>query len=250
MKLNCYTLNPNPPALVPSSPMRQWMDETSDRFAYRCLPLSIANSYGWDILSPCAFQIEWTGGNLATDLTVQVLDNYRYLKDFAVSHFAHGIITFHPGYLFQTEPGWNLIATGPFNQPKDGITPLTGVIETDWLPFSFTMNWKLTAAGTIGFEKDEPFCHIYPVQQGILEDIVPEIRDLSENPDLQAQFNAWSARRSEFIRKLDQRDEETMRQAWEKLYFQGKKTEAEPAVPTHQHKVRLNTPVDMRKKKR
>jgi hypothetical protein len=29
---------------------RPWMDETSDAFAYRCLPLNIANAHGWEFL--------------------------------------------------------------------------------------------------------------------------------------------------------------------------------------------------------
>jgi Family of unknown function (DUF6065) len=29
---------------------RAWMDATDQRFAYRCLPLNIANAHGWEIL--------------------------------------------------------------------------------------------------------------------------------------------------------------------------------------------------------
>ena len=36
------------------------------------------------------------------------------------------------------------MVTGPFNQPKDAIQPLTAIVETDWAPFTFTMNWKFT----------------------------------------------------------------------------------------------------------
>jgi hypothetical protein len=41
------------------------------------------------------------------------------------------------------------------NSPKDGIAPLTGVIETDWLPYPFTMNWQMTRPGSVRFDKDE-----------------------------------------------------------------------------------------------
>ena len=38
------------------------MDRIPDNHAYRCLPLNIANSHGWEILSPCAFEVAWRGG--------------------------------------------------------------------------------------------------------------------------------------------------------------------------------------------
>ena len=33
--------------LRPAPLERDWMDASGERFAYRCLPLSIANAYGW-----------------------------------------------------------------------------------------------------------------------------------------------------------------------------------------------------------
>ena len=72
--------------------------------------------------------------------------------------------------VFRTEPGWNLFVGGSPNEPKDGLYPLSGVIETDWAPYSFTMNWQFTRPDHwISFEEGEPFCFLYPVQRGLLE---------------------------------------------------------------------------------
>lgn len=65
----------------------------------------------------------------------------------AVSHFGSGTLTFHIPCLFKTDSGTNLFVTGPLNRPKDGIAALTGIIETDWSPYTFTMNWRFTRAG-------------------------------------------------------------------------------------------------------
>ncbi len=40
---------------------RKWMDETNQRFAYRCLPLVIANQCGWMIHCPFGFTAKWNG---------------------------------------------------------------------------------------------------------------------------------------------------------------------------------------------
>src|SRR5262249_52956673 len=148
MKLTCYALRPDPPTLPPPPPPRARMGPSPANHAYRCLPLNIANSHGWEILSPCAFELTWSGGTPARALTARALDGYPGIAQFIMSHFSYGIVTFLLGYLFRTEPGWDLFATGSLNNPKDGIAPLTGVIETDWLPYPFTMNWQMTRPGT------------------------------------------------------------------------------------------------------
>ncbi len=153
MKLTCYALKPDPPVLRTAPSTRAWMDRIPDNHACRCLPLNIANTHGWDVLSPCDLTASWSGGIHARAIRFAAQEGYANLAQFAVSHFAFGIVTFHLGYLFQTEPGWDLFASGSLNTIKDGIAPLTGVIETDWLPYPFTMNWQMTRPGTVRFEK-------------------------------------------------------------------------------------------------
>src|SRR6187397_394325 len=41
---------------------RDWMDASPQRFAYRCLPLAIANQAGWWLPSPATFTAWWDGG--------------------------------------------------------------------------------------------------------------------------------------------------------------------------------------------
>lgn len=83
----------------------------------------------------------------------------------AISHFGVGVLTFHVNAVITTPPGVAIYATGPANNPKHGISPLSGIIETDWLPFTFTMNWRMTVKNEwVYFEKDEPFCLFYPIR--------------------------------------------------------------------------------------
>jgi hypothetical protein len=246
MKLSCYALRPDPLTIRPAPLTRPWMDRIADNHAYRCLPLNIANSHGWEVLSPCTFSATWSGGIHARDLKLTGNDGYPRLADFAVTHFAYGIVTFHLSYLFRTEPGWDLFATGPLNGGKDGIAPLTGVIETDWLPYPFTMNWQLTRPGTVRFEKDEPICMLFPVPHGALQTFEPEIMNLDDDPELKAQTFAWKERRDEFMKKFNDNDAQTLKQAWQRFYFVGKMPDGSQPEQ-HLHKLRLAAPVDRRK---
>ena len=246
MKLTCFALAPEPLPLRPAPATRAWMDAIPDRHAYRCLPLSIANAHGWEIGAPCTFEATWNGWPKASDIKLKALDGYSNLASVVVSHFAFGIVTFHLTYLFRTEPGWDLFATGPLNRAKDGIAPLSGVIETDWLHYSFTMNWQMTRSRTVRFEKGEPICQIFPVPHGVLERVEPEIRNLADDPELQAQTLAWKARRDEFMQRFRAHDPATLKEAWQRFYFLGKNPDGSETEASHVNKLRLAAAVDKR----
>jgi hypothetical protein len=249
MKLVAYALMPDPLPLRPAPATRTWMDHIPDRHAYRCLPLNIANAHGWEVGAVCDMEVAWDGGPHARNLQVRALDGYPHLPNFVVSHFAFGILTFHLTYLFRTEPGWNLFCTGPTNRPKDAIGPLSGVIETDWLPYPFTMNWQMTRPGKVRFDRDEPICLVYPVPANALIDTAPEVRNLGDDPALEAQMLAWKDRRDEFMQRFNARDAATLKEAWQRFYFLGARPDGSPAPPTHVNKLRLAVPVDRRGEK-
>lgn len=62
MKLIAYLSDGHRIDLRPAPHERPWMDATDQRFAYRCLPLNIANAHGREILCPSGFVAVWNGG--------------------------------------------------------------------------------------------------------------------------------------------------------------------------------------------
>lgn len=245
MKLVFYSTGLGEVTLRAAPPTRQWMDETSEAFAYRCLPLNIANAHGWEILSPTSFSARWDGGSLpgAIDVRCAAAPSLR-----PTSIFGHGVLTFHVHGVFRTEPGWNLFVGGSPNRPKDAIYPLSGVIETDWAPYSFTMNWRFTRTDHwVSFDEGEPFCFVFPVQRGLLEAMQPEIRDMASDPSLQAEFTKWSLERRNFSDRLMVKDSSEARMRWQKRYYRGLTMEEEPGVPDHQAKLRIPEFTDNRR---
>ena len=232
--------------LVPSPPDRAWMDAFHDRHAYRCLPLSIANTHGWDILCPADVEIEWNGEPAKDDLKVRAtgaLPDGLVLDDFLRSHFTRGVVTFHTTYMFRTPPEWSILVSGPFNRPKHGIAPLTGVVESDWLPYPFTMNWIMTAPGTVAFAKGEPICTIMPIPKNYLGNWDMTIHDIADDPTMRMEHDAFRDARAGFQQRLDAQDPEAMRQAWQRHYFIGRHPDG-TMVEGHVNKARLALPVD------
>ena len=244
MKLTCYAITPDAPAIRPAPATRPWMDAVMDNHAYRCLPLTIANAHGWDVLAPFAFTLEWNGDPHPRGLVLRGDDGNAPPPHQVASHFGYGIVTFHLGYLFRTEPGYDLVAGGPVNRPKDGIAPLCGIMEADWLPYPFTMNWQMTRPGSVRFERDEPFCTVQPIARGVLQTVEPEIVALEDHPDVRAQLLAWQQRRAEFAREL-YHSPRPLKDAWQRDYFVGRMPDGS-AIPGHQTKLKLATPIDRR----
>ncbi len=187
--------------IVPASPGRHWMDVDTAGWANRCLPLRIANQNGWFVLCDAAFEAVWTG-QPAKD-SVRISFDRGQTSACVSSMFGYGVLTFGLPYLFRTPAGWNLWARGPANDPKDGIAPLEGIVETDWLNFPFTMNWKFTRKLTpVRFERDEPVCMLVPVRRGDVEQFQPEIRNLASDPEVLRSFEQGMAHRQEVRAEL------------------------------------------------
>ncbi len=249
-KLECFRVGSIDIKLVPSSATREWMDIFPDRHAYRCLPLTIANSHGWDVLCPFKITIRWNGGPDAKDIEITTPEKkYENLLGHVVkSNFTRGIVTFHTGFLFRTSPGWNLLAGGMFNHPKPGAFPLTGIIETDWLPYPFTMNWQLTSTDSVTFEEGEPFCTIMPIPKNYLPDVTPEIYDIKDDPVLEYEQNMFRQERDKFMEKFHAKDPETLKQGWQRHYFVGRMPD-HTKIEGHINKLRLSEPQDLTGKK-
>lgn len=244
MKLTCYQIDPNPAPMVPGKPDRDWMDAFSERHPYRCLPLVVANTTGWELLSPISFTAMWNGGARCEDLRLDPDGDTTKaeLERWAVSHFSGGVLTFHTGYLFRTEPGWDIMVSGPPNSPKDGIAPLTGVVETFWLPFPFTMNWRFTRPGLVSFKKGEPFCFIMPTPHQAIDACEPVLKRIEDEPEIYKDYLAWGESRTNFLDKLHARDEETVKSGWQRDYFTGRTPQGHVMTDSHINRRRLKPP--------
>jgi hypothetical protein len=235
--LTCYTLDGWNPQIRPASPKREWMDATTERFAYRCLPLAIANAHGWEVLSPCGFEARWNGGPMVEDVEVRIDPGAG--SHVPLSLFGRGTVTFHVEGILRTPPGWNLWVGGSPNSAKDGIAPLGGVIETDWSPYTFTMNWRFTRANHwIRFEENEPFCFFFPVERDLIERVRPSIRSLDEVPELKESFQTWSASRDAFQKWVAETRPTAPADKWQKLYYRGLCPNGEEGAADHRAKLR------------
>lgn len=246
--LTAYSVSDNEMQIQPASAKRSWMEDTKFGFANRCLPLRIANEAGWFILNDRRVEVIWNGGNEIRDLTVRVQrkspqEDVSSQSLIVASHFGYGILTWRLPFLFRTPAGQNLYVRGPSNWCKDGACALDAIVETDWSAATFTMNWKITRADVaISFEKGEPICMLFPFPRGHLEEFSPQLRQISEEPQLQENLRDWSESRHAFNQDL----RNTPKPLWQKHYYVGKSIKGQ-VFAGHQVKLALRPFESVRK---
>ena len=137
---------------------------------YKCLPLSIANMQGLAFSSPFSFEIFWNGENKTDSIFFNIYDdsgiqNIETMNHVSVSsEFGHGIFTMSFPLMLKTPPNVNLMTIAPPNYPLPGISPMSGVVETDNISFTFTLNFKIDLPNIwIKIGKNYPLMGIIPI---------------------------------------------------------------------------------------
>jgi hypothetical protein len=113
---------------------------------YRCLPLTIANGYGFIIKSEFDFSFIWNGEDSKESILFEFDQNKGDLDKLyprIESHFGHGVITINPPFTLRTPPGVNLMTINPPNYIVPNVTVMSGVVEADNIRRHFTINLKI-----------------------------------------------------------------------------------------------------------
>lgn len=135
---------------------------------YKCLPLAIGNMQGFVFSLPYGFDVFWNGGDNKKDITINFHEDYSKYKNYnfiyPATEFGHGIFTIHFPLTLKTPPGINIMTIAPPNFPTPGLSPMTGVVESDNLRFTFTLNIKIDLANTlISILPNNPLVGIIPI---------------------------------------------------------------------------------------
>jgi hypothetical protein len=230
---------------------RDWMDRVPRKYVYRCIPLVAANTMGWELLNPVDTVAGWTGGAANTDVIIRSKTPHKFG---AVSHFGAAIVTWYVPFVFRTSPDLGLIVTAPANHELINAVPLDAFVRTDWLPFPFTLNWRITRARVdVPVPRGTPLARILPYPLALLEETTLEITDLASDPGFKAEVEAWGQARSKNVEKAREDVAEWLAGGaepagdgvWNRQYVHAKGAAKDGFAP-HQTIFRPKTPVDRR----
>lgn len=168
----------------PSPSRRTWMRAQPLALADHCLPLRIANQIGWTLLNPERVSAAWDGRSGTDSVRIESGSGT------VISNFGGGVVTWTLPYLFRTPADWHLWVKGPANHPVDGATPLEGIVETDHVLSTFTVNWRLTRPGVVSWDRGEPICQLVPIRTSQLRGWETEV--VTDVPsEVQCGYDEW-----------------------------------------------------------
>jgi hypothetical protein len=186
--------------IVPLHRKREWMNLTQDSYAYQCMPLNIANDYGWAVLSPTQFTATWNGKE---DLDAIKINYAEEGFSFAHSHFGHGVLTISVDFVLRTPPKVSTYIRGIPNEIIDGLQPLDAIVETDWLPFTFTYNYKFLKPCTVRFEKNEPLFSFFPIKRGDIESYSMSSEKIEKDSKFYEEYEKYAASRQNYLDNMN-----------------------------------------------
>lgn len=135
-----------------------------------CLPLTIANQYGFVVKAAHDIELFWDGTDNPVEVKSEGFNDLNSIQSY-LNNFRHGILSVENKFILKTPKDVNLIVIQPPNQFIEGLHCMTGVVEADNLRRSFTFNIRVTTPNkTIKIKKGEWLSAFIPVPRFYVED--------------------------------------------------------------------------------
>lgn len=124
--IDIYKLNNNSANIEQLPIKRDWMDNTFDKHAYNCFPLTLTNGMGWGLSFPGDIVFKWDGINESSGGHVKLIEGHN----FAYTERENASISFKTGLMFITDERTSTLAMPIPNMFNQGIIPFTTLIST------------------------------------------------------------------------------------------------------------------------
>lgn len=105
---------------------RDWMDQTFDRHAYQCYPVSMANRLGYGISFDQDVSFVWDGTSSSEDKHIRILEG----GDFVSTRRANSTVSFETGLIFSPNENISLLTMPPLNMFMDGFQCISTIVST------------------------------------------------------------------------------------------------------------------------
>jgi hypothetical protein len=119
---------------------RDWMEETGDKHAYMCVPVTLTNRLGWGISYPKDIRFIWDGVTDTTPDHIKILEGEEYVT----TGRGNATISFISGLIFKTDQDTSMLAMPVPNQFIRGVQSYTTLISTSFYIHDLPLAWRVT----------------------------------------------------------------------------------------------------------
>jgi hypothetical protein len=153
-------LGENSAKIAQLSAQRNWMDETYDKHAYMCFPLTLTNRLGWGISFPEDISFIWDGISDTTSNHIKVIRGHRYVD----TGRANATISFKTSLIFKTDKHTTMLTMPVPNQFVRGAQCYTTLISTSFYMPELPIAWKITEPNIeITIPAGQPVAAVLPI---------------------------------------------------------------------------------------
>jgi hypothetical protein len=119
---------------------REWMDNTYDRHAYHCFPVTLTNGLGWGVSFPEDISFVWDGVFDSSPDRIKILKGEKYV----FTGRGQATVSFNTGLIFLTDDDTSLLTMPVPNQFIPGASPFTTLISTSFFKGELPIAWMVT----------------------------------------------------------------------------------------------------------
>jgi hypothetical protein len=172
--------------ISPMSIKRDWMDDTPEKHAYRCFPVTQANMIGWNLSWNKDIKFIWNGINDTSQDNVKVLSQ----DDLIYTGRGQSSISFTTGLTFKTENNISLFTINPVNYFNLDFEVISSLISTSWHDNDFPLAIKAKVPNKeIIIKAGQPIATIIPISLTELDNTAIQIYDYQDQDSVRQNKN-------------------------------------------------------------
>jgi hypothetical protein len=151
---------PDAANIEPLNATRDWMDETAEKHAYMCFPLSVSNRLGWGISFPEDISFIWDGVTDTSSDHIEILKGHKY----ATTVRGNATVSLRTGLIFQTDELTTTMTMPVPNLFVRGAQCYTTLISTSFYMPELPLAWRVTEPNIeITIPAGQPVAAILPI---------------------------------------------------------------------------------------
>lgn len=153
---------------------REWMDKTPNKHAYQCMPVSLANTIGWQISFPEEISFIWDGISDNTDEHVKIISGQKFCS----SARGNGTISFNSYITLKTDEDVTTLIMPVPNLFNENAQCFTALISTSFYESMIPIAWKILKPNVkIVIPPKYPVATILPISLKSLENFEMIIKE-------------------------------------------------------------------------
>ena len=178
--IKAYKIGPISANIEQLSVRRDWMDETSDKHAYRCFPVSLANTVGWGLSYPEDIAVVWDGIRGNDPGHIKVLSGSQYVT----GDNGQGTIRINTNIYFETDENTSIMMYQPPNMFVENGQAITSIVSSSWYNNPVPVVWRIDRPNDeFVIKANQPFIAFMLISLGKLKDVEVDVykQDIDED---------------------------------------------------------------------